>query len=132
MTMADHDAGRVSLPSSEAAAAAARRQLATYLRALDVHEGAIDDVSVVVSELVTNAVRHAADGPDATVHVEWLLRSPRLLLQVGDVARTPRQDLHDQGATGGRGLAIVSALAESLSLVHTDRGTTVTVSITVA
>ncbi len=132
MTVVEQDRCRVVLPAAAAAASVARQQLTGYLHTCDVVQPAVDDAALVVSELVTNAVRHAAREGNATVQVEWSLIPPRLRLQVRDAARTDRRPLHDHDPVGGRGLTIVAALSETWSLENTDRGTTVTACIRVA
>ena len=73
-------------------------------------EAAVDAACVVVTELVVNAVEHAATGDAVTVAVE---DDGVLRLWVADGAaavpeqRPPSSDLDD----GGRGLALVDALA---------------------
>jgi anti-sigma regulatory factor (Ser/Thr protein kinase) len=77
----------------------------------------VPDLSVVLvmtSELVTNVVRHA--GGEATVTVR---RGPPVRIEVHDRMaptdalreRVRRAPMPDVTATGGRGLAIVQALA---------------------
>ncbi len=123
---------RVVLPSSVTSVRTARTQLAGFLRESGVADSAIDDAVVILSELVTNAVRHARHGPGATLRVEWSLKQRRLRLQVTDAGRAGRsRPLHDSGAVGGRGLSIVAALADSWTLERAEQGTTVTAYLTV-
>lgn len=81
-----------------------------------------EDIELVVSELVTNAVRAASP----TVRVGVTYRQGRLLLQVQDDGTgwpEPRDaGVHD---TTGRGLAIVSAVCTSwgMRLTESDRKT---------
>ncbi len=132
MTTVDAGRQRVVLAPSDGAVREVRRRLTSQLRACAVAETAIEDAAIVVSELVTNAVRHAARGSEATVQVEWSLEHPQLWLQVTDLAPSSPQQLHDQAPVGGRGLSIVAALAESWSLVQAAEGTTVHACICVA
>jgi anti-sigma regulatory factor (Ser/Thr protein kinase) len=70
-----------------------------------------DDASVVLSELVTNAVVHAA----GDVVDIWLgADSHRLAVAVGDACREMpvRADEVSEDEPGGRGLILVSALAQ--------------------
>jgi anti-sigma regulatory factor (Ser/Thr protein kinase) len=77
-------------------------------------ERRLDDVRLLVSELVTNAIRHARTEPDATV---------RLLVETSDGRL--RVEVHDHGAgfepaprdpdptrAGGWGLYLVEQLAD--------------------
>ncbi len=63
---------------------------------------------IVVSELVTNAVRHAR----APVRVALALQDTRIRVEVGDRSRIPPDPGAARGDVGGRGLGIVSALAD--------------------
>lgn len=79
----------------------------------------VPDATLVVSELVTNAVRHALDpAPDASEYPLWLgifLRPGDLVCAVSDPSSTPPcQRNPDDSASGGRGLNLVSALSDSL------------------
>jgi anti-sigma regulatory factor (Ser/Thr protein kinase) len=61
------------LATTEAAPAEARATVGKLLDAVDPSGGITDDSLLLVSELVTNTVRHAAEGPDGRVRirVEW-------------------------------------------------------------
>ena len=115
--------GAMLVRHEPASAAAVRRELALDLELLDVPSAAVDNVMLVASELVGNAVRHGVHaGDDATWTVEWTVLGDELLISVDDpshdvpVLRHPAPD-----APSGRGLAIVAALSsewgvEQLSL----------------
>ncbi len=118
---------RLPVPFSRAAARAARTELASTLRRLDLRQSVIDDAVVVVSELVTNAVRHATPRPDGQVDVEWAVDSRQLWLRVSDGGRRRiAGPLHQVDPVGGRGLSIVAALADAWYFERHDAGTTVT------
>ena len=121
----------VVLPSSVTSVRIARTELTEFLRASGVRDAVIEDAVVILSELVTNAVRHASPAPDATLRVEWELQSTRIKLQVTDTGTGRRRPVHDAGAVGGRGLSIVAALADSWRLVRATNGTTVTAFVAV-
>ena len=76
-----------------------------------------EDTELVVSELVTNAIRAAASlaslGSVAPVRM-WLLgNSARVLVLVWDACPQPPIRLHaGQGVEGGRGLLLVEALSD--------------------
>ena len=132
MTPVDHAVRRVSLPTSATAARTARVELAAFLDECGVSPGVIDDAVVIISELVTNAVRHAASGLGGKLRMECNVDLSQLRLQVSDGGRHTRLSLHEQGAVGGRGLSIVAALADSWSLEREERGTTATAFLSVA
>ncbi|WP_052850597.1 ATP-binding SpoIIE family protein phosphatase [Streptomyces avicenniae] len=85
-------------------------------------EAVADTATLLVSELVTNALSHARRGP-----VELrLVRADTLLCEVTDDGHE-RPLLLDPSPTdeSGRGLQVVSRLARSWGSGHTDHGTTV-------
>jgi len=109
-----------SFPASVSSVRAARRFAAGLLgdAAPQVRETAV----LIVSELVTNCVRHAA--ADFTVVVE--VRGSRLRVEVSDggggwpVVRHP-----DRREPAGRGLQIVKALSDDWGVDHRRDRTTV-------
>ena len=80
--------------------------------------GCADDVAIVVSELVTNALRHALPGSGETqqrrpVRLGLLQPGPCVLCAVADPSRTvPVAKEADVLAETGRGLHVVGALAD--------------------
>src|SRR4051812_49749366 len=110
----------MALSIDERSVATARRLL---LAALDGREDpAVDDAVLMISELVTNAVRHTrtillvlVTIEDHTLHVDVTDDNPTL--------PAPPNPEHD--ATGGRGLRIVDALATRWGITPTKEGKTV-------
>ncbi|MFF3333861.1 SpoIIE family protein phosphatase [Streptomyces sp. NPDC002888] len=92
----------------------ARRFTSRTLRRWKVEE-ASDAVLLVVSELVTNALVHT-QGP---VRVDLVLRGDRVRVSVSDSSpRAPAKPvIVDWESTGGRGLLLVEAMAESFGTV---------------
>ncbi|MEO6318608.1 MAG: ATP-binding protein [Acidimicrobiales bacterium] len=88
---------------------AARDFVATVLR-VNVFEGDADAALLLVSELATNAVRHAGTPFEVTVEV----RGPSVRVAVidGDISHPPRVRRPGADETSGRGLLIVEELAE--------------------
>jgi anti-sigma regulatory factor (Ser/Thr protein kinase) len=79
--------------------------------------GRCDDVAVVVSELLTNALRHSP--PAGDVRSRWQIRvgllqsGPCVLCAVADPSETPPVPKEpDHLAESGRGLEVVSALSD--------------------
>ena len=83
-----------------------------------------DDVLLLVTELVTNAVRHANAGPDAVVRVELQRGSDFVRVTVSDegagfTAEAPLERDHDDGW----GLALVDRIADRWAITPTASGT---------
>ena len=99
----------VDLPLVPASIPVARRLLGELLQAWGL-ERHVDDASLLLSELVTNVVRHVDADECLVVWVE--ASEPRLRISVTDVSavrpvvRVPPPEKPD-----GRGLLLVSALA---------------------
>lgn len=73
-------------------------------------ETVVEPALLVVSELVTNAVRHARTG----LTVGLRLRTDHLLVEVEDQdSRPPVLQHNDRDALGGRGLILIDALSRS-------------------
>ena len=106
--------GGFGLPHSPVSAAIARQRLCTLLSAQSVSPAVLDDVALVISELVGNAVRHATGLPSGGLHVDWEIRPGVVEVAVtdGGGSSMPRARNASPDAQGGRGLAIVDALAD--------------------
>ena len=92
------------------AVARARAFVAEQLRAWQVHEEAVDELVLITSELVTNAFLHGRPPVDLR-----LRRSgTEVVLEVQDrAALRPRRRLADDDDEHGRGMLIVSTLADA-------------------
>ena len=110
----------VSLPADARSVAAARRLLWT---SFDGHQSAaVEDATLMISELVTNAVRHTRD----VLLVLVTLHHDTLRVDVTDNNPTVPVALDpEHAATSGRGLAIVEALADRWGITPTADGKTV-------
>ncbi|HWH10698.1 MAG TPA: methanogen output domain 1-containing protein [Solirubrobacteraceae bacterium] len=100
--------------TDSAVAGELRRELSRYFRRHAVAGSDFDGAELAVSELITNAVRHAP-GP-AWVHVDWAERCPRLEIHdlgPGFALRAVLPD--DSDPLGSRGLFLVSHVAGELS-----------------
>ena len=113
------------LTDESRAAAAAREALLNGNGMLP--DGIRDDVLLLVSELVTNAVRHAGAGPDRPLHLQ-LLRGPRWVV-VTVVDEGPGFTWHPGppagNESGGWGLFLVDQIADSWGVECTASGTRV-------
>jgi anti-sigma regulatory factor (Ser/Thr protein kinase) len=109
------------LAQSRNAPALARRFVTATLDTWGVRE-AFADVPLVTSELVTNAVRHAASDVDVSLD----LTPDRLRLEVSDLSDQPpvMGDI-EAARDGGWGLHIVASLASQWGLESHTHGKTV-------
>ena len=103
----------VVLPHEVSAVADTRRRLAGYLKRHRVVEHACDDAQLVLSELLSNAIRYAPPLPGGEVRAAWWIDKAGIHLEVVDgCGETEPQritDAHPE-SIGGRGLAIVEML----------------------
>ncbi len=102
---------QVALPPTPAAPAQARARTKAVLRewGIDAAE-TLDVVELVISELVTNAVRHAGRAGAPTLHLEV---NRGLLIAVADgSAIAPIIRELDDTSESGRGMSIVTALVD--------------------
>jgi len=78
-----------------------------------VFETTACDAGLVLSELISNALRHATPLPDATVRVAWWLDGNCLEIAVSDGGGPTVPAVNEPGssAIGGRGLGIVDRLS---------------------
>jgi anti-sigma regulatory factor (Ser/Thr protein kinase) len=84
----------------------------------------IGDAAAVATELVGNAVRHAAPQPGDVITVEWHRYPDGLEIRVtdGGSAQVPMMRVVNPEAVGGRGLAIVATLATRWGVAPAERG----------
>ena len=117
----------VLLPWAPSSVATARGQLSADLREAGLVADAIGDAALVLSELLSNSIRHARPLPGALVQVSWALSNRSLVVSVRDGgSRTrPRASHPSPSALGGRGLAIVECLASAWGVQDSTAGVTV-------
>jgi DNA-binding NarL/FixJ family response regulator len=115
------DERRTQLPADMRSSAGARRFMEETLRRWDC--GAVlDVVNILVSELVTNAIKHAQSEADVAV----FLTPAAIRIEVTDTGEgTPRPKALIQDGTSGRGLAIVDAMSSAWGVVPQEAGKTV-------
>jgi serine phosphatase RsbU (regulator of sigma subunit)/anti-sigma regulatory factor (Ser/Thr protein kinase) len=98
------------LPAEPTSGAAARRFVQRSLTGVPSDPERLDTVVLLASELVTNAVLHAA----APSEVRLRVRSGRVRLEVHDPSpHLPAPRTRDSDATNGRGMLLVAALADA-------------------
>ena len=102
----------------------------------DLSDGVISDeviseCEIVVSELVTNAIRHAKPLPDGSIRVHWKVRAPRVEVEVTDGGSedVPMPKPKAEWVNAGRGLRIVRSLAHEWGVTDDRHGRTVWASL---
>src|SRR5262249_18719858 len=107
------EASVLLLPFAAASVGVARRRLVSDLIAAGGYGCAVRGVALVISELFSNALRHAAPLPGSKIRVAWRIDpdSVRVSVSDGGGATVPELGEPTQGATGGRGLRIVERLS---------------------
>jgi len=118
--------GTLLARNDPASAADVRHDIASDLREY-VSAQSLDDVLLVASELVSNAVRHGCGGrpaPDRpAVDVGWEVSGEDVVLRVDDPSPTLPAPLRpDPHRPHGRGLAIVAAVASDWGACPTGAG----------
>ena len=100
----------VLVPFAAASVADARHAMAADLEGQGVPPAAVDDAVLVLSELLSNALRHARPLPSGRVRVRWCQTRNGVEVEVTDGGSTTRPcaAIASMSATGGRGLAIVA------------------------
>lgn len=108
--MADKQTLQFSVNGGIDAAATARYTVTDGLGS-EVSQRTIEDVLLVISELVTNAVRHAgADTAGETIEVTVRSSGEAIRIEVVDFAPATEPRLRRDNDPGGMGLVVVSGL----------------------
>jgi anti-sigma regulatory factor (Ser/Thr protein kinase) len=102
----------IQLEAGPSAAAIARNALVPIEAQVD--EDLMADVRLLVSELVTNSVRHADVSPPALVSLDVSLDARKIHVEVRDSGSgfEPRRRRPGQSKAGGWGLYLVERLAD--------------------
>jgi hypothetical protein len=88
---------------------------------------------LVASELVGNAVLHTRAGSMDDLKVTWEVEPGAVVVRVADPSgELPRQRSADDAVTGGRGLAIVAAIASDWGVHRSSAGKQVWARVPVA
>lgn len=111
----------LTLPPAPSSVSAARRFVADALVELGA-EGACDDAATLVSELATNAVLHART--PFTIAVSRIDGEVRISVRDHSLAQ-PRVRDYGTGATTGRGMRLIEAMATDWGVEPEDDGKSV-------
>lgn len=116
-----------TLDCDSRAPAAARHQVSEFLKRPDIPHDVINDVVLVVSELVTNAVEAGA----TSIELRLDVTNQNITMSVDDdTGGWPTLTSPKPYATRGRGLAIVAKTAENWEVERTEHGKKVTACFT--
>ena len=117
------EASVLLLPFAASSVGVARRRLVSDLIAADIYDSAVCDVALVISELFSNALRHAVPLPGSKIRVGWRIDADSVQVSVSDGGGQTVPELGEptQAATGAgpedRGEAV-----ETLGHEHGRRG----------
>ena len=105
----------------------ARRRLANDLEKRGVPKEIIDDAVLVLSEVLSNAMRHARPLGSGKIKVAWDVRAGAVEIEVtdGGGATRPYPAHPSLSSLGGRGLGIVTTLTSDWGVKASGRETTV-------
>jgi anti-sigma regulatory factor (Ser/Thr protein kinase) len=109
------------VPADPTSLVSVRRGLGRWLSAMGVGDADAYELQVACGEACANAIAHAYPPGDAHFAVRAVREGSELLIEVGDFGawRPPR------GGSGGRGLALIEQLTDSLDIDRGIAGTTV-------
>jgi anti-sigma regulatory factor (Ser/Thr protein kinase) len=113
--------GLLCVRHDAASAAVVREQISVDLAARSVTRDSVEDVLLVATELVGNAVVHSPDAGD--LDVAWDVDGATVIVRVHDGSSVePQRRTAGRDASNGRGLAIVAAIANEWGVNHVARG----------
>ncbi|MER5972520.1 ATP-binding protein [Streptomyces sp. NPDC002055] len=104
------------------------RRARNWTRDVLVGSPQVDDAALIVTELGANALLHTKSGT-GTFHVTIVVNRERIAISVtdsGGAGAVPRVERPSKGDTHGRGLGMVTALADRVEIDGDHRGHTVT------
>ena len=115
------------LPHATSSVRSARRRLSTDLHHRGISDDVIADAQLVVSEMISNALKHARPLESGQVRVTWDVSTTSVAIQVSDGGGPTRPYLQTPSLTsvGGRGLAIVATLCTEWGVRQEADATTV-------
>ncbi|MGL5927770.1 MAG: ATP-binding protein [Dermatophilaceae bacterium] len=104
-----------------------RREIVADLSERGFPEELVEEAEIVVSELLTNAIRHARALSDGTVRVRWKIRAEVVEVEVtdGGGATVPRPAPRTVWLDSGRGLRIVRSMAHEWGVTEDRTGNVV-------
>jgi anti-sigma regulatory factor (Ser/Thr protein kinase) len=110
------------LPAAPNSVAIARRRLTDELHAIGVFDAAVCDAALVLSELLTNAIRHARPLHGSWLRVAWSIDGESIEVAVtdGGSPTRPRPAHASRSSLGGRGISIIEHLSSTWGVLADD------------
>ena len=117
----------VQVPHERSGVRLARHAFADQMDAVGVAAEARDDAMLVLSELVSNAVKHAAPLPSGEITVRWAVQADCLHIEITDGGASTRPHISTAAVSslGGRGLDIVRAVSSEWGVTEGAESVTV-------
>ena len=117
----------VTVPHERTGVRLARHAFADELEAAGVRPADRDDAMLVLSELVSNAVKHAAPLPSGDIRVRWEVLDQVLHIEItdGGAGTRPHASVAALSAMGGRGLDIVRTVSTQWGVTEGEGSVTV-------
>jgi anti-sigma regulatory factor (Ser/Thr protein kinase) len=117
----------IDVPHERTGVRLARHAFADQIAAAGVEGEARDDAMLVLSELVSNAVKHAAPLPSGEITVRWSVDDEVLHIEItdGGASTRPRAGVAALSALGGRGLDIVRTVSRHWGVTEGEGAVTV-------
>lgn len=120
----------MSVPHGPSGVGTARRRMRQDLRSGGAAEAVIDDAALVLSEMLSNACRHARPLAREEVRASWsqnALGEVTISVTDGGGPTRPRPSTPSVTARGGRGLTIIRALAREWGVQEDEAPRAITV-----
>lgn len=115
----------LDFPAHPDSLASTRRWLRAWLGTASLGDDLAQDVLVAAGEACANAVEHAYPGDTGTAHLSVRFAGSHLVVTVTDTGHW-KQPPPDNHVLRGRGMPMMEALADEVTLRHGTGGTTVT------